>query len=133
MAFTHGSGRAEPSDLRVVSIEPYARGPLALPAYPDAARLAHAGRRSVFVTFTVDESGVTTDVHRSLARVELPDRYTAAFDAAAIAAVRQWQFEPARLVYWRPIPGKDDQYVGAETTSVTFEVKFTFEPPDRVQ
>ena len=97
------------------------------PAYPAEALASGAGERTVYLTFTIDESGAVRDVAPTFVRIQIPDRFSEAFLSAAIAAVQRWEFEPARRVYWQKIPGREDRYLYAEKASKRFEVKFTFE------
>lgn len=114
-------------DIVVIAVPPSSKGELATPVYPPEALAGRAGACEVFVTVTIDTSGVVTEVVPSWQRMNIPGRYSAEFLEAVRSAVRKWQFEPARNVYWRKTANGDVTYMYAETIAAMTDVKFTFD------
>jgi hypothetical protein len=103
------------------------------PTYPPSALAAHAGECVVFVTITIDPTGMVSDVTPSWQRVNLPNRFSDEFLDAIRVAVRSWKFEPARNVYWEKDGSGDLKYLSTETLSAKTDIKFTFEASGSVR
>jgi hypothetical protein len=126
--------KAEPSSaIVVVDIPPTFKGEIAKPVYPPAALAAHAGIHVVYVTITIDTTGIVTEIAPSWQRLNIPDRFSDDFLEAVRTAVRAWRFEPARYVYWRKTPDGDLAYSYAETVPAKTDIKFTFESSGTVR
>jgi hypothetical protein len=126
------TGKEAQGDIVVVSIPPSAMGELASPVYPAEALAARVGACEVFVTITIDTSGAVTDAVPSWQRMNIPGRYSEAFLGAVRSAVRTWQFEPARKVYWRKTADGNVAFMHTETIMAMTDVKFTFDSSGRV-
>ncbi len=121
------------SDIRIDYVAARARRPLSSPVYPPQALAARAGRFTAYVTLTINESGRVVEARPSLARVSLPNDYSAAFFLAIDAALEKWEFDPARYVYWQKRPNEEDRYLRADPARQTIEVRFVFKESGTVE
>lgn len=117
----------EQTDIRIDYIPVRACGTLPQPEYPAAALAGGGADCTLFVTFTVDEHGQVADVAPSWNRITLESPFLPQFVEAARAAVTAWELAPARAVYYRRVPGGEDEYLYAEPVADTIEVKFVFD------
>jgi TonB family protein len=104
-------------------------GKPATPAYPPAALAAHAGRVKVVLQITIGTDGTVTQVMPALAGLPFGSPFTAQFQAAAEAAVRQWRFEPAEVRRLEPSDYRGTtiwSVTSSEKREMTVEVTFTF-------
>lgn len=105
-------------------------GLLATPIYPPVALAAHAGQMTVGARITVDAAGRVSNVGPSLVALSIPSRFSNEFQAAVEAAVAQWRFQPARILYLEQAPDGDggtySRVAREEKTDTYFDVVFTF-------
>lgn len=100
-----------------------------MPVYPPRALRAKIGRDTVGVHITVDPAGRVSEVRPSLLVFSTPGTYAEDFRAAAEAAVRQWQFTPARAEYFEIVHEGDATYnrvTGSENVETEFDLCFIF-------
>jgi outer membrane biosynthesis protein TonB len=122
---------AEPAaDIYINYISVRLRRELAKPEYPAEALAGGAGGYTRYVIMRIDEEGRVTDVGPSLMQPYLPHPFAEAFLAAVRSAVATWELEPARQVYWRRVPGGDDQYLRTEAIAERLEFRFSFTMAD---
>jgi len=100
------------------------------PPYPPAALAARAGRYEIYVTLTIDADGHTSNIQRSWRHPAFPHPQANDFYDSVVKAVSTWQWRAAHDVYWRKVPGQDDQYLRTEPVAETIEMKFVFEPKE---
>lgn len=106
-----------------------------MPVYPKKAMEAKAGRNIVGVHITVDAAGRVSDVRMSLLVLSTPGPFAEEFRTAVEAALRQWQFTPARAEYFEIVHEGDSTYnrvTGSENVETEFDLAFTFSHDGRV-
>jgi len=111
---------------------------IVLPVYPEKALAARAGGAQVGVHLVIDTQGRVSDVRPSMVAVTIaPAEFTAAFQLAVEAAVRQWLFKPARVEYVETITGKNGftyaRVDRTETVEAEVDLSFTFSATGKVQ
>lgn len=111
------------------------REPAALPVYPAVALGARAGRNVVGVHITVDARGKVSGIRPSLLAFSTPGPFAGAFQESVEAALRQWQFTPARAEEIEIVHDGDASYnrvTGSENVETEFDLQFTFLPDGTV-
>ena len=107
-----------------------------MPVYPKPALAAKAGRNVVGVHVTVDPTGRVSEVRLSMLVFSTPGPFASDFRDAVEAAVRQWQFTPARAEYFEIVHEGEATYnrvTGSENVETEFDLAFTFQPDGTVR
>jgi hypothetical protein len=109
--------------------------PCAMPVYPTKALQAKAGHNIVGVRIIVDPTGRVSEIRMSLLALSTPGPFAEEFRSAVEAAVRQWQFTPARAEYFEIVHEGDSTYnrvTGSENVETEFDLAFSFSTDGRV-
>lgn len=127
-----------PPNSGVKVTEPTTRGqyreatllqPVRLSVYPVRALQGKAGRAIVGVHITVDATGRVSAISSSLFVFSTLGPYAGDFRDAVEAALRQWEFAPARVESVESINGTDsadNRVTRSETIETEFDLSFTF-------
>jgi hypothetical protein len=110
--------------------------PVVMPVYPQNALLAKAGRNIVGVRIIVDPEGRVRETRLSLLVFSTPGPFAEDFRAAVEAALRQWQFVPARAEYFEIVHDGQATYnrvTGSENVETEFDLAFTFTAAGKVE
>lgn len=110
---------------------------IVLPVYPARAFSAKVGAAQVGVHVVVDTEGRVTDIRPSILAVSItPPGYSADFEQAVEAAVRQWRFHPAKVEYVETVNEQGFSYqrvTRTELLDAEFDLLFTFAPSGKVE
>ncbi len=107
-----------------------------IPVYPIRALKAKAGRALVGFHIMVDTNGRVSDIRPSMFVFSTPGHFAEDFRDAVEAAVRHWQFTPARVEYYE-IRNENGfpfaRVTRTEATETEFDLSFTFTATGGVQ
>lgn len=111
--------------------------PLVMPVYPPKALAAKAGAATVGVRVTVDPGGTVVDIRPSMLAVSVtPAKFADDFREAVEMAVRQWKFEPAKVLHLETATEGEFTYqrvTRTETIEAEFDLAFTFTTTGKVE